>query len=458
MKKLLKVLAWLVFILVILFLIVYFLAPKILEKTFKKAENYPHIEAHDKMISGTPPLVDVSKYKLLHFVDSNNEPVAIAIAVSGGGYRASFYTMGVLSGLENMNNGVAGYNLLNKVKYISSVSGGGFAIGYYLSKYSDYLHNNIKSGLSKKKPFSFGSVVESDIFTSDGLNANLQKEFGNLSKKGKFKYQLVLKDTFLRRSGGLPSLSVGDIFISKTSSRKAELPIWIANSSIFQNFAIFPFTPNILKRYKIDGYFVGDQYIELDNVNNLPMSFAVAASSSTPVIFPSMTLTSSSACAQECYLQLFDGAWTDNLGVINALSALMKDKAKTKVLILIDAFNQKNYAYSKNKKSPNFLSVAANGSEATSNFWHTQVSQFMSGPFKTYLCSNSKNVFLSAMRLNDNKKYVSKIGTNLHLDSIKRQKFLLSLGENDAKNNKELKDLVQFLVGKNKKLGLCSKK
>ena len=161
---------------------------------------------------------------------------------------------------------------------------------------------------------------------------------------------------------------------------------------------------------------------------------------------------------QECYLQLFDGAWTDNLGVINALSALMKDKAKTKVLILIDAFNQKNYAYSKNKKSPNSLSVAANGSEATSNFWHTQVSQFMSGPFKTYLCSNSKNVFLSAMRLNDNKKYVSKIGTNLHLDSIKRQKFLLSLGENDAKNNKELKDLVKFLVGKNKKLGLCSKK
>lgn len=458
MKKFLKVLVWSFFVLVILFLIVYFLGTKFLVKTFKKAENYPHIAAHDKMISGTPPSVDISNYKLLHFVDSSDEPVAIAIAVSGGGYRASFYTAGVLSGLENINYGGSGYNILNKVKYISSVSGGGFAIGYYLSKYSDYLHNTISSGISKKKPFSFGGVVESDITTSDRLNANLQKEFGNLSNKGKFKYQLVLNDTFMRRSGGLPSLSLGDIFISKASTRKAELPLWIVNSSIFQNFAILAFTPEILKRYKIDGYFIGNKLINLDDVNSLPMSFAIAASASTPVIFPSMTLSSSSACGQECYLQLFDGALTDNLGVINALSALMKDKAKTKVLILIDAFNSKDYAYSKDKKPPGLTSIASLGSEGTSSFWHEQVSQFMSGPFKTYLCSTSKNVFLSSIRLNKNKKYVSNIGTNLHLDGTKSQKDLFSLGESDAKNNKELKGLVGFLVGKNKNLGLCSKK
>ena len=253
-------------------------------------------------------------------------------------------------------------------------------------------------------------------------------------------------------------MTLGDIFVDKSSNKNAELPLWIVNSSIFQNFSVLAFTPDILKMYKIDGYFYNNKFIKLDNLNNLPMSFAVAASASTPVIFPSMTLSSSYACPQECYLQLFDGAWTDNLGVLSAVTALKRDKAKTKVLILIDSFSNKDFAYSKQKQSPNLLSVAAVGSKSTSTFWHTQVSQFMSGPFKTYLCSNSKNVFLSAMRLNDNKKYVSKIGTNLHLDSIKRQKFLLSLGEGDAKNNKELKDLVKFLVGKNKKLGLCSNK
>ena len=43
---------------------------------------------------------------------------------------------------------------------------------------------------------------------------------------------------------------MGDIFIPRDSNKMVLLPYWAANATIYQNVAIFPFTPDVLQHYQ----------------------------------------------------------------------------------------------------------------------------------------------------------------------------------------------------------------
>jgi predicted acylesterase/phospholipase RssA len=94
---------------------------------------------YKKLFMNQPPASTVSdKPDIVHFQE-------IALALSGGGFRAAAYTLGCLSYLERVV--YKGQPLLQNVKYISSASGGSITALFY--------------ALEKAKGSSFQEIFES---------------------------------------------------------------------------------------------------------------------------------------------------------------------------------------------------------------------------------------------------------------------------------------------------------
>lgn len=96
---------------------------------------------------GTPYVecsVDLTGYKSpQQRIGPQDANLALTIAISGGGFRASNFSAGVLAGLEQINppDGRSG-NCLCQVDYFSTVSGGGFTAAAYFSSLYDYMKSN----------------------------------------------------------------------------------------------------------------------------------------------------------------------------------------------------------------------------------------------------------------------------------------------------------------------------
>jgi hypothetical protein len=81
------------------------------------------------------PAVSLNDYKSVQDRDTKfqNPNIALGIAISGGGSRAQFFSMGVLLGLEEIEENNQQRNFLNEIDYFSTVSGGCYSAGYYLT-------------------------------------------------------------------------------------------------------------------------------------------------------------------------------------------------------------------------------------------------------------------------------------------------------------------------------------
>ena len=124
-----------------------------------KSKIYTH---RHQFIQKEAPIIDVQKYRSVQERPNQNPDVAIAMAISGGGSRAYNFAMGVLLELDNIYIGQQ-RSILNEIDYFSTVSGGGFAAGSYVSALYEhqtyhpgetfhlkpYYDNRIKKALSK---------------------------------------------------------------------------------------------------------------------------------------------------------------------------------------------------------------------------------------------------------------------------------------------------------------------
>src|SRR6187402_95381 len=81
------------------------------------------------------PAVSLNDYKSVQERNTRfqNPNIALGIAISGGGSRAQFFSMGVLLGLEEIQENYQQRNFLNEIDYFSTVSGGCYSAGYYLT-------------------------------------------------------------------------------------------------------------------------------------------------------------------------------------------------------------------------------------------------------------------------------------------------------------------------------------
>ena len=353
------------------------------------------------------PTFNLKEYKSVQGRGYSDPMLTVVAAISGGGERSANLGAGVLIGLEelkykNNDTGIYYNDALKEVDYFSTVSGGGMAVGAYIS--SMYAHMFDKKSPQPRNKFSFKvamkpfnnaecncrskNVVEhyktirsqnQTQIVDPCLRRHLERGYHGNMLSGLKSPSLwfstkdigdVLEDTFSKEIMGKKWLSeditLGDLFIAEGNNDNPELPLWICNATVIENGAIFQFTPDILKRYGIDQYihnmeeisFKPSEQSKESFCDEVPVSLGMAASGSYPIPIPPRTLRSDLDPTNK-YLHLTDGGISDNLGIITAINFLKQDKKNEQknVLLVIDAYPGEFAPFSKNKSAPFLLTT-----------------------------------------------------------------------------------------------------
>lgn len=407
-----------------------------------------------------PSRIVLRDYKSVQTRSHQRNDMAIVLAASGGGYRAANLTLGVLLGLEKINNPKLKGNLLQEVDYFSTVSGGGIGVGYYLAQLHNYLDKN--RHIINAQPFSLNQIVQNEVLQDEAKGNTLRADltqylfFGQLRGS---KIEGSLNDGILDTGQG--GLKLGDIFVPRQSRGQVELPYWGINTTVYQNMAILPFTPDMLARYQITGFSHKDvDYVIPGNFSNpyyaydVPAAVGLTASLSVPFAIPATTLPSS-ACGQQCYLQLLDGGLADNLGVYTALNFLLQDNSKIKMLIVVDAYKGNGYPYSQLMTPPDRLSMIWRIATASTDSNHERINSSIHLLARDFLCSNgASNVIVVYLDLNDFPQ-AKEIGTQLTL-SADEQQSLIKIGKSLVEQDETLKTFLEQMNNGNLRLGSCS--
>lgn len=315
------------------------------------------------------PAVHLTEYRSVQERPGQDAGLAVAVAISGGGSRAANLGMGIMLGLEKI--GLSnGQDALDQVDYLSTVSGGGFAGGAYVaSLYEHYYYN-------KTAPFSLQEYVDRQVRADLGRNYVAPLAKADFNPRLLFTkvddgdaLERAIDDHVLgfqrrrHRNRLAHSIRLGDLFIPRDSTNKPVLfPMLITNSSVITTLAIFPFTPDVLDCYQIDGYTHRMHKYEFDgwlNPFRVPLAVGIKASGSFPVLISNSTLRSKYS-PQRRFLHLMDGAMTDNLGVYTAADVLRKDRSPRKLLLIVDADAEVNqHTFSKKEGAIFSLKVMA---------------------------------------------------------------------------------------------------
>ncbi|MFH7016036.1 patatin-like phospholipase family protein [Flavobacterium sp. FlaQc-47] len=298
------------------------------------------------------PSVSLSDYKSVQERDKKfqNPNIALGIGISGGGSRAQFFSMGVLLGLEEIQEANSQRNFLNEIDYFSTVSGGCFSAGYYLTilknklffdncsfnefyfskadAYKDYVDKsaNILSLLNNSRnekgdKISMTQRIDSDILQYDAINPD------NVNK---FDSQMLLSD----------------FFIPKDSKIIPSLPMFVANGTAFNNGERIPFMPHIIRGLNLNSSLAPNKAeiaLNENKVNegyNFPVTYAITASSAFPGVLPKVKFGVKN---QDKILCIVDGGASDNMGYKTLVELLHNDTKvndKNKKALFIDCLGQ----------------------------------------------------------------------------------------------------------------------
>jgi hypothetical protein len=373
-------------------------------------------------LSAQAPRVELENYKpVQERIGNHKKSVIVAAAISGGGHRAANFGVGVLMALEDVHV-YEDTNVLQEIDYFSTVSGGSFAAGSYISTLYDYLSAETENRERRYESFRYTDFYDT---ASDGGVWDKEEEFCR-SSCGTYREFPVCVRRNIERGYHAPlvtaltspkiwftnfdrgdvleqkidrrllascwresetSLVLGDVFVPKDSASSPDLPYWVMNSTIYENGAIFPFTPDIAQRYEITNfnhnmvrYCVGERTPGCQAVVDyygIPLSLGLKASATFPGAVAATTLRSN-ADRMNPYVHLFDGGIADNLGVLTAIDLLAKDeyaatKGETpvKVLIVIDAYKDDPEPFSSRRGSPTVVfHVSSKLRSITLDSWH----------------------------------------------------------------------------------------
>ncbi len=346
---------------------------------------------------------DLSLYKPVQERPGQDPNIVLVVAASGGGYRAANFTAGALLGLEEIKNPRRPSNALTEVDYFSSVSGGGFAVGAYITTLRDYRRfSGTTEGFSfagamaptnERCPCKGKPPAEQHIdpcvrkhlqglyrdFISDFLRTLLPWNYLGFDKRNLRFEQAIDDDTlgYRWRKKKLESLAdpnaeqnaaikLGDIFVRADDiEREVQLPYWFANAAVYQNAVIFPFSPDHLSFYQLTGYYhrqkkkkCGQSYGDCEDLNDFAFSVSasvgVTSSANFPLAMPPLRFISSMD-PNNPYFYLLDGGVADNLGVVTALRLLGDEKnvnAARKILLVIDSYQGDLTPFEKAHKPP----------------------------------------------------------------------------------------------------------
>lgn len=311
--------------------------------------------------------VSVAPYASVQDIPGQDSELCLGLAISGGGSRAQYFGTGILMELSKVSHSNE-KNFLNEVDYYSSVSGGSYAIGYYMmvrkigllktQTYFDYWNNGVtpipyhKDGLQ-----SYVSVTSSPWAAFKLRSYEKRKKY-----KGSFPetidYELLKAGVYRKEVGKtVPQLHLDDFFTPKCDTCKATSPIFVANATIYPNCERFPLMPHIIADLKINksiipDYKFTDSLGKIDNTGyRFPLAFAIASSSAVPGILPISKFGMSNS---DLALRVVDGGIVDNLGYQTLFELLMSDNTtkQNKKMLVIDCSgvgDQNRYTKSKDR-------------------------------------------------------------------------------------------------------------
>ncbi|MBY0064465.1 patatin-like phospholipase family protein [Priestia aryabhattai] len=263
----------------------------------------------------------------------------IGLAFSGGGFRASFFHIGVLARMADLG-------LLRHVEVISTVSGGSI-IGalYYLhikkllqEKEDCDIKDEDYQEIIKKIEVDFLQAIQKNLRLRTFLNPykNLKMSLPNYSRSDhigelydKYLYQKVvdpnnkspieMKDLIIIPRGEKKSFHPN----VDNKNRKAKVPILLLNATVLNNGHNWRFNASgmgeanvcisdcrVDKNFKLKKV---DSYDKLCNHNNFKLGMAVAASACVPGIFAPLAI--SNLYDEKVRVQLVDGGVYDNQGI-----------------------------------------------------------------------------------------------------------------------------------------------
>ncbi|MBK0369457.1 patatin-like phospholipase family protein [Flavobacterium agrisoli] len=298
------------------------------------------------------PPVALTEYKSVQTRNTNiqNPKIALGIGISGGGSRAEFFSLGVLLELENLKSQKTKHNVLTEIDYFSTVSGGCFSAGYYLT----LLKNKLLPDESSFYDFYFS---QSNIYKSEvnktanafSLLNNKKNEKGEkISMTQRLDLEVLQYDiTNPENSSKFNSqMLLSDFFIPKNSPKNQTLPILVANAAAYNNGERFPFMPHILKSMWINASLapnVAAIPLTEEGYNDgylFPLTYAITASSAFPGVLPKVKFGIKD---QEKILCLIDGGAAENMGyktLIELLSCDLQVNNHNKRAIFIDCLGE----------------------------------------------------------------------------------------------------------------------
>lgn len=285
--------------------------------------------------------VSLQDYKSVQLRDQKYQDpkLAIGVSISGGGSRAQYFGLGVLMGLEEIKD-TQNRTMLSGVDYFSTASGGGYAVGYYLTMQKNLLLNAdnqyssfYKYWLSDDRVNKYQEFIWQSAKLSDAIFRFNKNEKDNVS----FPYAERLDIQLLQRKRINNRMVLGDFFVPANENRLPILPMFVANGTIYKNVERLPFMPHILNELKVDRIIAPSDSSFMENpAFNFPLCYAIAGSSAFPGLLPQLRLGISAD--KNKVIRVVDGGVVDNFGYRTLIELLAKDNVEAihKRAIIID--------------------------------------------------------------------------------------------------------------------------
>lgn len=278
------------------------------------------------------------------------DPVNVALAISGGGTRSAVFAAGAMEQLAYMSDG-SGRNILDRCEAVSAVSAGSIAAGYYaLYKPAHYGCPEDKAAFFQR----FKSHMTVDFLMRGWVHYLSHPWEAGMKYYTRYRFAQSLANTFDQHM--FLGATFGDIARREASG---EVPTTIINATALDSGHRFLFSNlNVSRNFgfkasEIDGSAalgvmakalsapayatVGFDGIDSD-ICNFRLASAISASSAYPVL-PGPTSLRNYATGG--YVHLADGGVSDNFGVDSLaqlyLNRVARGKAGRLVVICLDA-------------------------------------------------------------------------------------------------------------------------
>ena len=279
------------------------------------------------------------------------QPQRLGLGLSGGGFRASFYHIGVLAQMAEQG-------LLRHVEVISTVSGGSILGALYYLHVKKLLEKKPDSDITDQDYVDIVKTIETDFLKATDKNirmstfasfkANFRMIFLNYSRSDRIAelyndwlYQTVLENVsdpvqmqeLKIHPPGQPDFHPNH----DNQDRRAKVPILVLNATTLNTGRNWEFTAQTMgepltpaqsdridkqpiRLRRADGY--SDMVAAPTNQQRFPLGHAVAASACVPALFDPMAVSNlyrDQVKNVDIRAQLVDGGVHDNQGVAGLL-------------------------------------------------------------------------------------------------------------------------------------------